>query len=114
MPIDLDSHQTSAFSEETIDCRTVFCRMTPLMRAFSPRTPTQISNVQRKCAELPHEHGQQTIVEADFSELSGHDIEYHSTFMKGNSFSFGDSLTWVPDAFMAPELLSYPQLEVLG
>ena len=74
------------------------------MQVFSPRTPTQTSNVQKKCAEQPLEHGLQTTVVGDFSELSEQDIGFHSTSMKDNSFSFGDSLTWVPDAFMAPEL----------
>ena len=84
---------TSVSSEEVTDCRTAYSPTTLSMRAFFPRILARISNVQRKCVEQPREPGQQTIVVTDYSELFEHDTALHSTFMKDNLYSFGDSLT---------------------
>ena len=114
MQIDLVSHLNNEFLDAAIDCRIVSFPMMQLTQGYSPKTRMLTSSVQKRCDVPPCEHGQQMTVAEDCKELFEQDIEYPSTSMKGNLFSFGDNRTLDQDAFTVLELLSYQLLEELG
>ena len=114
MLIALVSHLNNESLEEATDCRTVSYPTMQLMQAYFPKTRMLTFSVQKSCDAQPHEHGQRMTVAEDCKEHFVQDIEYPSTFMKDNLFSFGDNRTLDQDAFTVLELLLYLPLEELG